>query len=64
MNRWIFLVVLGTLPACASSPTPAARAAVSSEGEEQAACVARFNTKAEIDACRNEVRTNHGRAPR
>ncbi len=64
MKLWIAVMVLAALPACASAPTPAQESAVRDEGKEQAACVAKYETKEAIDACRNRVRASFGRMPR
>ena len=59
------LLLLAMLAACGgAAPTPAQSADVDAYRDEQAACVAKYSTKPEIDACRAKVRADHGRPVR
>jgi hypothetical protein len=64
---WIAAGIVSVLPvlvvvACAASaPTPAQQATVGDYAGEQLACVERYDTRAEVHACRDAVKAKFGR---
>ncbi len=51
-------LLLLSLAACAGGPTPAQQVGVGVDYDNQMACVAKYSTRAEIDACRDAVKAH------
>ena len=56
----LFVAWCSILTGCGPSPTAKEAAAEGAYGAEHLRCVDKFNTKAEIDACRAAVRVRWG----